>query len=190
MYSIVLGIAYMLSNSSTVIVGGSGFEQLGSGKIGTIPIQFYFFLGVWAVGHAVLAGRRSGVTSTRSATTTTRRCGPASGRTCCGSGSSSRSRSAPALAGIIVTSELSSAAPQIGDPYLLAVVTAVILGGASLRGGRGSLARDADRGRHSGRAPERLRAAVSIRSTREYIVLGALLIFAVLTDRLVRRADR
>src|SRR5262249_58924550 len=45
------------------------------------------------------------------------------------------------LAGIIVTSELSSAAPQVGDPYLLAVVTAAILGGASLAGGPGPLLR-------------------------------------------------
>ena len=54
MYSIALGIAYVLSNSSTVIVGGSGFEQLGSGNIWKIPIQFFVFLGVWAVGYAVL----------------------------------------------------------------------------------------------------------------------------------------
>ena len=70
------------------------------------------------------------------------------------------------LAGIIVTSQLSSAAPQIGDPYLLSVVTAVILGGASLAGGRGTLLGTLIAVAILGRAPERVRAACSTRSTR------------------------
>ena len=43
------------------------------------------------------------------------------------------------IAGILVTSELSSSAADVGNSYLLSVITAVILGGASLQGGRGSL---------------------------------------------------
>jgi ribose transport system permease protein len=46
---------------------------------------------------------------------------------------------AASFAGIILTSQLGSASPQIGSSYLLSVVTAVILGGTSLAGGRGSI---------------------------------------------------
>lgn len=43
-----------------------------------------------------------------------------------------------ALAATIITSQLGSSSPQIGTTFLLSVVTAVILGGASLQGGNGS----------------------------------------------------
>jgi ribose transport system permease protein len=46
---------------------------------------------------------------------------------------------AASFAGIILTSQLGAASPQIGTSYLLSVVTAVILGGTSLAGGRGSI---------------------------------------------------
>ena len=94
-----------------------------------------------------------------------------------------------ALAGVIVTSQLSSGAPQIGDPYLLSVVTAVILGGASLAGGRGTL-----RGTLIAIAIlgvlQNGFALLQYSVYTEYIVQGGLLIFAVLTDQLVRRAER
>lgn len=44
-----------------------------------------------------------------------------------------------ALAGIIVTSRLSSAQPQAGSGYELDAIAAVILGGTSLAGGRGNI---------------------------------------------------
>jgi ribose/xylose/arabinose/galactoside ABC-type transport system permease subunit len=94
-----------------------------------------------------------------------------------------------ALAGVVVTSQLSSGAPQIGDPYLLSVVTAVILGGASLAGGRGTL-----RGTLISIAIlgvlQNGFALLQYSVYTEYIVQGGLLIFAVLTDQLVRRAER
>ena len=93
------------------------------------------------------------------------------------------------LAGIIVTSELGSAAPQIGDPYLLAVVTAVILGGASLRGGRGTMLGTLVAVAILGVLQNGF-ALLQFSTYLEDTVLGCLLIFAVLTDRLVRRAER
>ena len=50
-YSIFLGIAYVLSNTVTVTIGGSGFRVLGSGNIGSIPVPVYFFLGLWVIGR-------------------------------------------------------------------------------------------------------------------------------------------
>ncbi|MDX6579401.1 MAG: ribose transport system permease protein, partial [Gaiellales bacterium] len=54
MYSIVLGVAYVLSNSSTVIIDGSGFDWLGSADIWRIPVPVFFFFAVWLIGQFVL----------------------------------------------------------------------------------------------------------------------------------------
>jgi ribose transport system permease protein len=189
MYSIALGFAYVLSNSSTVFIGGSGFENLGSGQIGSVPVQFFIFLGVWVVAYAMLrltalgrhiyavgnnyeAAVRAGIRAD------TLRIGLFV----------TISLSA-ALAGIIVTSELSSAAPQIGDPYLLSVITAAILGGASLAGGRGTLVGTLIAVGILG-VLQNAFALLSLSVYTQYIVLGSLLILAVLTDQLARRVER
>lgn len=44
-----------------------------------------------------------------------------------------------AIGGLILVCQLGAASPQLGTSYLLSVVTAVILGGTSLAGGRGSI---------------------------------------------------
>ncbi len=189
MYSVALGIAYVLSNSSTVYIGGSGFGTLGSGTVGPVPVPVFIFLGIWAAGYAVLrltalgrhiyavgnnleAAVRAGIRADalRIVLFVT------------------ISLSA-AVAGIIVTSELSSSAPQIGDPYLLSVITAAILGGASLDGGRGTLVGTLIAVAILGIVQNGF-ALLSLSVYTQYIVLGSLLVFAVLTDQLARRAER
>jgi ribose transport system permease protein len=189
MYSIVLGIAYVLSNSSTVIIDGQGFSTLGSSKIGPIPVPVFFFLGVWAVGQTILKLSALGrhIYAVGDNYEAAVRAGIRADALRIGL-FVAMSLSA-GLAGVIVTSELASAAPQIGDPYLLAVVTAVILGGASLLGGRGSLMGTLIAVAILGVIQNGF-ALLQYSVYTEYIVLGSLLIFAVLTDRLVRRADR
>jgi ribose transport system permease protein len=189
MYSLALGVAYVLSNSSTVFISGGGFSTLGSGNVGPIPVQVFVFLGAWAIGYAVLkltalgrhiyavgdnydAALRAGIRAN------TLRIGLFV----------TMSVSA-GIAGVIVTSELSSAAPQIGDPYLLAVITAVILGGASLAGGRGSLVGTLIAVAVLGILQNGF-ALLSLSVYMQYIVLGGLLILAVLTDQIARRAER
>ena len=44
-----------------------------------------------------------------------------------------------AMAGLIIASELTSAAPQAGTTYELNAIAAVVIGGASLAGGRGTV---------------------------------------------------
>lgn len=44
-----------------------------------------------------------------------------------------------AIAGLILTSELTSATPQAGNSYELTAIAAVVIGGASLAGGRGNV---------------------------------------------------
>ena len=188
-YSIFLGLAYALSNTTTVSIGGEGFSVLGSGSVGSIPVPVFFFVGLWILGAAIArhtalgrhiyatgdnydAAVRSGVQADLLRVGLFVAMGLSSG-----------------LAGIIVTSELGSAAPQIGDPYLLSVVTAVILGGASLRGGRGTLLGTLVAVAILGVLQNGF-ALLQFSTYLEDTVLGTLLIFAVLTDRLVRRAER
>ena len=189
MYSIALGVAYVLSNSSTVVISGSGFSTIGSNQIGPIPVQVFIFVGIWVIGYAVLrltalgrhiyavgdnydaavrAGIRANALKVSLFVTI--------------------SLSA-AIAGIIVTSELASAAPQVGDPYLLSVITAAILGGASLAGGRGTLWGTLIAVAILGVLQNGF-ALLSLSQYAQYIVLGGLLIFAVLTDQIARRAER
>ena len=188
-YSIFLGIAYALSNTMTVTIGGEGFGSLGSGHIASIPVPVFFFVGTWLIGAAVArftslgrhiyatgdnyeAAVRAGVQADKIRV----------GLFICIALSAG-------LAGIVVTSELGAAAPQIGDPYLLAVVTAVILGGASLKGGRGTMVGTLIAVAILGVLQNGF-ALLQFSSFLEDTVLGCLLIIAVLTDRLVRRAER
>lgn len=188
-YSIFLGLAYAISNTATVSIGGHGFQVLGSGKVGSIPVPVFFFLGLWAIGLVVArftalgrhiyatgdnydAAVRSGIQANMLRMGLFIVTGLSAG-----------------LAGVITTSELGSAAPQIGDPYLLSVVTAVILGGASLRGGRGTMLGTLVAVAILGVLQNGF-ALLQFSTYLEDTVLGSLLIIAVLTDRLVRRAER
>jgi ribose transport system permease protein len=189
MYSIVLGVAYVLSDSTTVIIDGSGFDWLGSSYVWRIPVPVFFFLAVWIIGQFVLRTTALGrhiYAVGDNAESAVRAGVRADGLRV---GLFVAMALSAALAGIIVTSQLSSAAPQIGDPYLLSVVTAVILGGASLAGGRGTL-----RGTLISIAIlgvlQNGFALLQYSVYTQYIVQGGLLIFAVLTDQLVRRAER
>ncbi|HEU4976292.1 MAG TPA: ABC transporter permease [Baekduia sp.] len=189
MYSVALGCAYVLSNSSTVVIDGSGFETLGSGRVGPIPVEVFVFLLVWLLGYAVLRFTALGrhIYAVGDNYDAARRAGIRADMLRMGI-FIAMSVSA-ALAGIIATSQLSSAAPQVGDPYLLAVVTAVILGGASLSGGRGTLVGTLVAVAILGIIQNGF-ALLSMSVYVQYIVLGGLLIAAVLTDQLARRAER
>ncbi len=91
------------------------------------------------------------------------------------------------VAGVITTSELTSGSPQVGDPYLLTVITAVILGGASLRGGRGTMLGTLVAVAILGVLQNGF-ALLQFSSFAADIVVGALLILAVLADNTLRKA--
>jgi ribose transport system permease protein len=187
-YSIFLGIAYAISNTATTSIGGSGFEELGSGKVGAIPVPVFFFLGLWLIGLGVARWTALGrhIYATGDNLDAAVRSGIQANLL--RMGLFIATALSAGLAGIITTSELGSAAPQIGDPYLLSVVTAVILGGASLRGGRGTMLGTLVAVAILGVLQNGF-ALLQFSTYLEDTVLGSLLILAVLTDRLVRRAE-
>ena len=188
-FSIATGLAYVLSGTSTIQISGDGFSFLGSGYIFSVPSTVYFFVAIWLVGAFIAryttvgrhiyatgdnidAADRSGIRPNRIRMSLLVFNSLAAG-----------------FAGLVVTSELVSAAPQIGDPYLLAVVTAVILGGASLTGGRGRLSGTLLAVAILGVVQNGF-ALLEFSSYMQNLVTGCLLILAVLVDQFVRRAER
>ena len=87
-----------------------------------------------------------------------------------------------AVAGVILVSQLGSASPQLGTSYLLSVVTAVILGGTSLAGGRGSVAGTAIAVGILATLSNGF-AQMQLPSYGQTTALGAALIIAVLVDQ-------
>lgn len=188
-FSIATGLAYVLSGTTTVQISGSGFGFLGSGYIATIPSTVYFFIGIWLIGAFIARFTTLGrhIYATGDNVDAADRAGIRPNRI--RMGLFVFNSIAAGFAGLVVTSELSSSAPQLGDPYLLAVVTAVILGGASLSGGRGRLSGTLLAVAILGVVQNGF-ALLEFSSYLQNLVTGCLLILAVLVDQFVRRAER
>ena len=90
------------------------------------------------------------------------------------------------LAAVVLTSRLGSAQPDLGLGYELEAIAAVIIGGTSLFGGKGTI---------GGTIIGALIMSVLINGLRilelqqewQYVVVGAVILFAVYSDNLRRR---
>jgi sugar transport system permease protein len=139
LFSALSGMALLLTDSTPIPILDEGFAQLGNGSLFAIPIPLLimsalfavfwvmasrtqFGRSVYAIGGNPDAARLSGI---RVATVRTILFG--------------LTGLLAALSGILQTSQLGSGNPTIGQGVEFAVITAVIVGGASLYGGRGSL---------------------------------------------------
>ncbi len=187
--SIFSGLAFLITAGKTLIITSPPFQFLGSGYVGPVPVSLIVFaivagigvfvarytgLGraIFAIGGNPEAARLSGIEVRRVQFGLFVASGLLAG-----------------LAGVLVTAQLGAASPQVGDTYTLSVVTAVILGGTSLAGGRGSvvgtiLAVIILTVLQNGFALLQLSSYV------QTMALGIVLILAVLLDETVRRLDR
>lgn len=135
--SIFRGIAQLRSNGQTTRV--EGFRWLGSGEVLGIPVQIILFVvvavafflvmryttfgrSVFAIGSNQQAARLAGIRITPTLFVLFVLAGVLA-----------------ALAGLILSSQLRAASPNTALGLELSVVAAVILGGASLQGGRGTI---------------------------------------------------
>jgi erythritol transport system permease protein len=146
MLYIARGLALLLSNGATfpdltgtAEFGNQGFPWLGSGQILGLPVPVILLvtLGV-AAGFAAQRtsfGRRVYAIggNERAAVLTGIRVGRVKTLTYVISGCCA------ALVGLIVASDLVAAHPASGESFELGAIAAVVLGGASLAGGRGSI---------------------------------------------------
>lgn len=140
------GAALLISNGSTFpnlggneALGNTGFDFLGLGRPLGIPtaiwIMVAFAVVIWFVATKTPFGRwlyatggnaRAAALSGVPVRRVTTRVYIVSG-VCA------------AMAGLIIASELTAAAPQAGNTFELNAIAAVVIGGASLAGGRGSV---------------------------------------------------
>lgn len=138
MLAILRGLGQIIADGQTIII--SDFEGLGNARpLLQIPLPVFLFIAVmilmalvmrftvfgrsmYAIGANAAAARLAGI-STRTAIFF----------------GFMLSAAAVVLAGLVLVSQLGAASPQAATGLELSVVTAVILGGASLAGGRGTI---------------------------------------------------
>jgi ribose transport system permease protein len=189
MYSILLGLSYTIAGFQSVPVNSAFYSFLQGSIFQQLPWVFVFFVvtfliglvvarqtavgrHIYAIGDNEEAAARAGINTHRIRM-----------------GLYVMSGLLGAFAGVLTTAQLSAASPEVGQTYLLAVVTAVVLGGTRLSGGRGGLFGTF--------------VAVAILSVLENglallqqshfmqdIFLGTLLIAAVLFDQLTSSYER
>ena len=139
MYGVTRGVAYLLARGTTVPVNGGLLASIGNGNIGGFPIvvllaivivlgmhyllsQTRFGQHTYAIGGNVQAALRAGI-NVRNNTIALYVISSLSA----------------ACAGILYTAKFSAGAAQAGEPVLLDSIAAVVIGGASLFGGSGTI---------------------------------------------------
>lgn len=138
MLAILRGLALVLADGQTLLL--PDFGGIGDARpILNIPLPVFLFLGVtlltafvmrytvfgrsmYAIGANPVAARLAGIKTRRAVFT-----------------GFILSGLAVVLGGLILVSQLGAASPQAASGLELAVITAVVLGGASLAGGRGTI---------------------------------------------------
>lgn len=186
--SVFAGLAFLLSSGQTQVVLDPVLDWFTSTRIAGIPVLVIILVLVYAI--ALLVERR----------TVTGRYVYAIGD----SRDAARLAGLPVnrlpfvlyilsavsagVAGLIVTGQLGSASPQVGSTYMLAVVTAVILGGTSLSGGRGSVIGTLLAVLILGVLQNGF-ALLQLSSYVQTVALGVALIVAVLIDHATRRLE-
>ncbi|HEB32847.1 MAG TPA: ABC transporter permease [Spirochaetes bacterium] len=133
------GFAFKITESKALGVTGDFFSAVGSGRILGIPVSVYIMLGVYLLVHVIMAYTAHG-----------KRVYAVGGNPEASfiSGIDLRmvrfwglvtSSGTAGLAGLVFVSQVGAAVPMVGQGGLMDVITAVILGGISLSGGKGKV---------------------------------------------------
>lgn len=190
------GAALLLSNGTTYPdlagspeTGNTGFHVLGLGTMLGIPVPIWIMIGfaaaativlrrtpfgrwIYAIGGNERAAELSGVPLRRVKISVYVISGVCS-----------------AMAGMIIASELTSAAPQIGATYELRAIAAVVIGGASLMGGSGTV-----RGALVGAFVIGFLAdglvLVGVSTFWQTFIMGAVIVLAVMLDQGQQRVQK
>lgn len=186
MYGVARGAAYLLAGGTTVPVSNDFISTLGNGTIGGVPwlviITIVFVLLMhyllsqtrfgqhnYAIGANEQAARRAGINIRRHIVWLY-----VLSSMCAG------------LGGALYTARFTAGAAQAGEPLLLDCIAAVVIGGASLFGGSGSIL---------GTVAGALVIAViqyglvfvDVQPFWQFVAVGVVIIISVLIDQLQRR---
>lgn len=196
MLYVARGAALLISNGSTFPrlggseeLGNTGFSFLGIGRVLGVPVSIWlmvlFAVAVWllirktafgrwlyATGGNARAAELSGVPVRR----VTMRVYMISGL-------------CAAMVGLIIASELTSAAPQAGETYELNAIAAVVIGGASLAGGRGTVRGALIGAFVIGFLSDGL-VMVGVSTFWQMVIKGAVIVLAVMLDQGQQRLKR
>jgi ribose transport system permease protein len=138
-FSIVRGLAFVLSAGQTNQLSNEVFQFLGRGEVFGVSASLLLMLALYALFFVMMrytqfgrnlyalggspdAARLAGIAVTRHLLIAYTLCGTLA-----------------ALSGLIIASQLASSAPRAATGLEFTVITAVILGGTSLAGGKGTL---------------------------------------------------
>lgn len=137
---IMQGMAQIVTNATTVSISNQNYLfWFGSGSIGPVPILVLWTLAGLIIGSVILSrtaiGRR--VLATGANAAAARFSGIRTGRIKVGV--LTASGAAGALAGILYNGQWAAANFTLGSSDLLSVISAAIIGGAALEGGKGTV---------------------------------------------------
>ena len=137
--AIFRGIAYLSHDGISIVINNSGFKWIGRGYVGPMPftvlLMLAAFAGIWylsrytafgrkiyATGSNVRASYLSGIKVDRIIWIVYAMSGAMAG-----------------ISGILMASQSGAGLPIAGDGYEMTIISACILGGTSLNGGKGSI---------------------------------------------------
>lgn len=138
--SVIRGVALLITGGYSIpIAPDSPFVVLGRGWLAGVPIPAWIALAVLVAAFVVFNSTRFGryVTGIGANAEAVRRAGVDTRRIVLGV--YMLSSAAAALAGIVLAGRLGSGSSNAGQGFELEVIAAVVLGGTSLFGGRGSM---------------------------------------------------
>ncbi len=183
--SVYRGIAYAVAEGRSLFVSDETISMIGAGRFGLIPAAVILMLLVFAFCHVVATHTRIGRTLYAVGAN------PRASRL---SGISIRSYRlwifvvsgvSAAVAGILLIGQAATAVPAAAIGYELLVITAVLLGGASLHGGEGRISGTLLGVLIIGVLNNGM-ALLGVNSYYQTIAHGALLLLAVTIDQLRR----
>ncbi|MBL0175988.1 MAG: ribose ABC transporter permease [Ignavibacteria bacterium] len=133
------GAAFVVTDGRPVWELPAEFASLGGGRLGGIPVPTIVMLAVYAVAHVVLTRTRFGryVYAVGGNIEAARLAGVRPQRILLAVYAISGVLSA--VSGILLASRMNSGQPNAGGMYELDAIAAVVVGGTSLQGGRGTL---------------------------------------------------
>jgi ribose/xylose/arabinose/galactoside ABC-type transport system permease subunit len=139
MFSILRGAAFVVTGGQGIVISDASLKFIGLGRIWVFPFSVALLIAFFVAGYLVLRytqyGRNLFVVGGNEKAARVAGIGVRLARIsmyvvtaiCSGIG------------GLIIAAQLSNALPKIGTGYEFAVITAVVLGGVSLSGGKGRM---------------------------------------------------